>query len=249
MSLAVIIPVVSPPYAPKSAARPFVKIDNREVFLRTVEVYTPRDEVTQRIVVVQPDDLGLMSEKFSAHLGFQNVQIVGGGADWFSCVARGLEKLNADITHVLIHDACCPAVPFTLLDAIVESATKWKDYSAIIPVLPARSAYADVEGGSLAGRNVTEFIDMASVCEVQSPQLFLRKSLQAAYAARDQANPTIDDAELVLQSGGKILTIAGSRFNQRVDSDDALRIVGDLINRMPKPKPKTPLTPFDEAQW
>ena len=40
-----------------------------------------------------------------------------------------------------------------------------------------------------------------------------------------------------------------SRLNQRVDSDEMVRLAADLIERLPKPKPKTPLSPFDEAQW
>jgi|GEM_PF-4311725 len=92
MKLAVIFPVVAPPFAAKSAAKPFVKVDNREIFLRTVELYAPRERIEQRIVVVPPDDLGTIQQKFAAHLGFQGVSVAGGGADWFSCVARAARR-------------------------------------------------------------------------------------------------------------------------------------------------------------
>ena len=245
MKLAVIFPVVAPPFAAKSAAKPFVKVDNREIFLRTVELYAPRERIEQRIVVVPPDDLGTIQQKFAAHLGFQGVSVAGGGADWFSCVARALEKLNPEVEAVIIHDACCPAVPFTLLDALEEAFEKAKGVAGIVPVMPTRCGFADMGGG----KAVEEYIDMSSVSEVQSPQIFSRKALDAAYAKRDKEASYVDDAEMILAQGGKILTIAGSRFNQRIDSDDALKLAKDLIDRMPKPKPKTPLTPFDEAQW
>src|SRR4051812_40423749 len=100
MSIAVIFPLVAPGFAAKNALRPFAKIDGREVFLRCVELYAPRDEVQQRIVVVPPDDLETMQGRYSAHLGFQGVSVTAGGSDWFSCVERGLEKLEATIETV-----------------------------------------------------------------------------------------------------------------------------------------------------
>jgi 2-C-methyl-D-erythritol 4-phosphate cytidylyltransferase len=245
MSIAVIFPVIAPPFAGKSAGKPFVKVDNREVFLRTIELYTTRDNIQQRIVVVPPDDMITMQQRYSAHLGFQGVTVAGGGADWFSCVGRALEKLAAEVTTVIIHDACCPAVPFTLLDALEEAlAGAPKGMGGMVPVLPARSAFAGA-----AGKNLDEYIDMREINEVQSPQIFVREALEAAYGGRDKSGTFMDDAELVIASGGKVGMVPGTRFNQRVDSDEALRIVVDLIGRMPKPKAKTPLTPFDEAQW
>ena len=119
-----------------------------------------------------------------------------------------------------------------------------KGLAGVVPVLSSRSAFAGMEG-----KHLDEYIDMAAVSEVQSPQIFSRKLLEAAYAARDKSAVLMDDAEVVMAGGGKIQTIPGTRFNQRIDSDEALKIAADLIARMPKPKPKTPLTPFDEAQW
>ncbi|HUO07263.1 MAG TPA: 2-C-methyl-D-erythritol 4-phosphate cytidylyltransferase [Phycisphaerae bacterium] len=244
MSLAVIFPVVTPPFAAKGAARPFSKIDSREVFLRCVELYSPRDQVTQRIVVVTPDDLLTMQERYSAHLGFQGVTVTAGGSDWFACVARGLEKLDEKVETVIVHDPCCPAASFTLLDALEEALARNKEAAGVVPVVPTRNAFADLNGD----RTVAEYVDMAKVSEVQSPQIYRRKALVDAYAKRG-GNSFVDDAELVLNAGYKVATIGGSRFNMRIDNDEMVRLGKDLINHMPKPKAKTPLTPFGEAEW
>ncbi|MGN6367064.1 MAG: IspD/TarI family cytidylyltransferase [Phycisphaerae bacterium] len=244
MSIAVIFPVVPPGFAGKNAARPFSKIDGREVFLRCVELYTPRDQVSQRIVVVTPNDLQTMQERYSAHLGFQGVTVAAGGADWFSCVARGLEKLDEKIQTVLIHDPCCPATPFTLLDALEEALAKAKDAAGVVPVVPTRNAFADLN----PERTLAEYVDMSKTSEVQSPQIYRRKPLADAYAKRG-ANVFVDDAELVLHAGHKIAAIPGTRFNMRIDNDEMVRLGKDLINHMPKPKSKTPLAPFGEAEW
>ena len=248
MPTAVIFPLVNPPFAPKGAAKPFAKVDNREVFLRCVELYTPRDHIAQKLLVCTPDDLETIQKKYSAHLGFQGVSVSTGGSTWFSCVARALEKLNPDIDTLLIHDPCCPAVPYTLLDALDDAiASAAPTVGGVVPTLPTRSAFADVEG-----KQLKEFVDMSAVAVVQSPQIFRRAALAEAYEKRT-SSPDIapmDDAELLLlTTAHKILTLPGSRFNERVDSEETLKLARDFISHMPKPKSKTPLTPFDEAQW
>lgn len=250
MPMAVIFPLMNPAFVARGTGRLFAKVESREVFLRSVEVYAPRNQVVQRIVVVPPDDLQTVQERYAAHLGFQGVTVAGGTSDWFGSVARGLarmeeaEKGGAPIADlVMVHDPCCPAVPFTLLDAMEEGLAKEKGWGGAVMVLPARTGFADVEG-----RTINEYVDMAKVVEVQSPQLFRRKALVEAYGRRE-GKTFVDDAELVISAGSRVGTIAGSRLNQRIDSDEMARLAKDLIEHLPKPKPKTPLNPFGEAEW
>mgnify|MGYP001548204068 CR=1 FL=1 len=255
MQIAVIFPVVAPPFVGKNALRPFSKIDGREAFLRCVELYTQRNQVSQRIVVVTPEDLETMQERYSAHLGFQGVTVAAGGSSWFSCVARGLEKLDGAVDTVIIHDVCCPAVSFHQLDALEATLAKHESAVAAVPVLPTQRAYADLEEG-----RVLEYVDMSAVSEVQSPQIFRRKALAEAYARRGASDGDgkgadgketafMDDAELLVNLGYTVRTFAGSRFNQRVDSDVMVRLAKELLSHLPKPASKTPLTPFGEAEW
>src|SRR5437879_4365995 len=132
-NVAVIFVAVPPMGVAKSAQRPYAKVDNREVFMRTIELYTNRDQVTQRILCVSPDDMSLMQQKYSAHLGFQGVSVTAGGPDWFGAVGRGIEKLKPEIELVIVHDACRPAVPYPVLDALEAAAAKT---GAAVPVLP-----------------------------------------------------------------------------------------------------------------
>jgi len=135
MVIAVIFPVVPPPFISRptdGGSKAFSKIESREVFLRSVELYAKRDQVAQRLVIVAPDDLQIMQEKYASHLAFQGVSVAGGTSDWFGCVARALEKLEANVEAVIIHDPCCPVVPFP-------SPTPSKRPSPRTPVPPASS--------------------------------------------------------------------------------------------------------------
>jgi 2-C-methyl-D-erythritol 4-phosphate cytidylyltransferase len=86
--------------------------------------------------------------------------------------------------------------------------------------------------------------------EVQTPQIFDRKVLESAYANRSNVKGYVaDDAALVRANGGVVATVGGSRYNVRIDSEEAVKLAGDYLKHLPRPKSKTPLTPFDEAQW
>ena len=250
MPMAVIFPVVVPGFlgGSKGGGRSYAKIDGREVFLRCVELYATRDQVSQRIVVVPPADLEEVHDRYSAHLGFQGVTVIGGGTDWFGCVAAAVATLEGGVDQVMIHDGACPAVPYTLLDALEEGLGKNKNAAGIVPVLPTRSAFADVGQTATGTGLVSEYVDMTKTYEVQSPQLFRKSPLVAAYGQRGSGT-FMDDAELVQQAGGKIATVMGSKFNMRIDSDEMVRLGKDLLEHMPKAKAKTPLTPFGEAEW
>jgi 2-C-methyl-D-erythritol 4-phosphate cytidylyltransferase len=251
MIVAVIFPVVSPPFlarTPAAGGKAFAKVENREVFLRAVELYAKRDQVAQRLIVVVPDDLQTMREKFANQLAFQGVAVAGGTSDWFGCVARALEKLDAAVDTVIIHDPCCPAVPFPLSDALEEALGKIPDAAGVVPVLPTGSAFADAQLAGGGGGMINEYVEMSQVFQVQSPQVFRREVLVDAYAKR-AGKTFVDDAELLLSAGHKIATVPGSRLNQRIDSEEMIRLAADLIERLPKPKPKTPLSAFEEDQW
>jgi 2-C-methyl-D-erythritol 4-phosphate cytidylyltransferase len=241
--IAVMFVMVSPPWADQGAAKPFSKIDNREIFMRTIELYANRERILQRILCVLPDDLTRIQQKYAAHLGFQGVSLATGGPDWFAAVARGLEKLKPEIDLVIIHDACCPAVPYGVLDALEQAAAK---YGAAVPLTSTGMALVKINDQ----QQISEGVDSTLVRVIQSPQAFQKDVLLAAYARRSHLGDGLaDDAALVGACGGKITAVPGWRLNLRVDGEEMVRMAGDLLRHLPKPRSKAPLSPFEEAQW
>ena len=68
---------------------PFVKIDGREVLLKSVELFLNRDNVKQIQVVFDPDFLEEGRRKFGGHLGFAGAKVIGVNA-------RDLKTLKVD---------------------------------------------------------------------------------------------------------------------------------------------------------
>lgn len=244
MNVAVIFVAAHSPVQSAGSGKYFTKLENREVFMRTIEVYAARDEVTQRILAILPDDLSVVQNKYAAHLGFQGVQVATGGPDWFGAVSRALEKINPDIDTVMIHDAANPAVSFHLLSGLQEAIAK---ADAAVPVV---TAYPNVVLLS-PDRAIDSQVDGANVYEVQTPQIFKKDVLVRAYAARTKEHASCaDEAELVQTTlGTKVATVTGERFNIRADSEGAIKMLPDILNRIPKPRKAGPASPFEEAQW
>ncbi|MEE8573090.1 MAG: 2-C-methyl-D-erythritol 4-phosphate cytidylyltransferase, partial [Gemmatimonadota bacterium] len=74
----------------------FAKIDNRPVFIRTLERFVARKDVCQTLLVVAPDDIDMAKTKYGPNLSFMGVKIVEGGARRCDGVASALEQLSQD---------------------------------------------------------------------------------------------------------------------------------------------------------
>ncbi len=240
--IAVIFVMVRPAYPNAAAGKPYNKIDNREVFMRTVELYAKRDQVKQRVVCVLPDEMQRINEKYSAHLAFAGVSVTAGGPDWFGAVARGLEKLKPEISTVFIHDACRPAIPYTLLDALEAAVITT---GAAAPVSPVTGSLVRVKNNQISAA-----VDGNGIYAVGSPQIFRKDVLLEAYQRRAELKTApADDAALVRACGATVTTVVDWSLNLRVDSEDAVKLATDAVKHLPKPRSTAAFTPFEEAQW
>jgi len=80
--------------------KPYATLDGRAVWLRTAELFVTRDEVTQTLLVLAPDDMEDFRTKFMANIAFMNIKLVAGGAQRFESVANALKAVNDDVEFV-----------------------------------------------------------------------------------------------------------------------------------------------------
>src|SRR5689334_8661639 len=116
----VVIVTAPPPTQSSEAGGPFVKVDGREALIRSVELFLNRDNVKQVQLVIDPEDIDEAKRKFGAHLGLMGVKLTPGGPKWNDQVAAAGKNLAPEATHVILHDAARPAVPYSDIDALME---------------------------------------------------------------------------------------------------------------------------------
>ena len=100
--------------------KPFVDVAGRAAFMRSVEIFSGRDDVKQILLAIPEQDQELVNIKWGPNLKFFNTKIYIGGEERFDTVAKGLELVKDDIdrekflpfaaaiemihTYSLIHD-------------------------------------------------------------------------------------------------------------------------------------------------
>src|ERR1700752_3821093 len=83
--------------------KPFVNLDGRAVWLRTVERFVNRKDVVQCLLVLDPADRELFLRKFQANIAFMNIKMVAGGRERFESVANALAVLQPEVEFVAVH--------------------------------------------------------------------------------------------------------------------------------------------------
>jgi 2-C-methyl-D-erythritol 4-phosphate cytidylyltransferase len=208
----------------------FVKIDGREALLRSVELFLNRDPVKQIQLVVMADDLEEARRKYGPHLSFSGVKLTSGGPRWADQVNAAAEKISAEATHVLVHDAARPIVAYSDIDALMDEAGR---EDAIVLTSPVRSELIQIDdaGHPLHHWRADEFVQLLT------PQAFSRARFMAM-AERGEGAPPVQ---------AKLLK--GSPLNIRIRGAGDSGLAKVLLGLLPRPKLKPPSSPFEEAQW
>ncbi len=230
-NLSVVI-VTAPPFVPGAdASASLNRIDGREALLRSVELFLNKDEIKQIQLVVPQSALEEVKRKHGAHLAFSGVAVSGAAAKFGDQLAAAAEKLSADATHVIVHDAARCAVAYTDLEAIFKAAERKSP--AVALSIPLRSGLVQLdEGGNPVG-----LASPKDYTQIATPLLFTREKFNELASAKREPHAS----ELTL--------IEGSPLNIRLSTPGDASLVKAMLNILPKPKVRGPLSPFDEAQW
>ncbi|MGD0137825.1 MAG: 2-C-methyl-D-erythritol 4-phosphate cytidylyltransferase [Tepidisphaeraceae bacterium] len=229
-SFSVVIVTAVPSGLGADGAGGFVKIDGRECLLRAVEMFLNRDGVKQIQLVVADDQFEEAKRKFGGHLSFSGAKLVVAGKQWMDQLAAVADKISADATHVIIHDAARPAVAYNDLDALAAEAEK---HPIVVMTTSVRGGVIETEesGKPIALRSGQRFQ------QVVTPWVFRKdKFLEMAKNRRDPA-------------AGEMWLLRSSPLNVRLSQAADVSMVKAMISLLPKPRIKASDNPFEEAQW
>lgn len=225
--------------------KPFVNLDGRAVWLRTVEHFINRPDVAQCIIVVSPDDQEMFRRRYGANLAFMNLQIANGGLERFESVANALAILKPEVDFVAVHDAVRPCLTESLLNSVL---TKAQEKGAAMLALPVSDTVKKVD---MKGQ-ITATVPRQGLWLAQTPQVFRRDWLEEAYAKRAQLGKDItDDAQLVEAAGRPVHVVEGAATNLKITTRSDLALADAVLKALPKPKKDGPVHPFggEEAMW
>lgn len=223
--------------------KPFAQIDNRPIFIRSIELFISRDDVCQVILTVAPDDYDVVREKYAANLMFMDIKLVKGGAERFESVRLALEAVSEEAELVCVHDAVRPCVLDTWIDAVFAEAEK---SGAAILAAPLTGTIKRVSDANC----IDETVSRAGLYEAQTPQVFRKQWLIESYEQLDAEGAPTDDAEVVERAGHAVHVVATDQRNLKITTPADLALAGSILKGLTRrPKGPAPRGPFDEAQW
>jgi 2-C-methyl-D-erythritol 4-phosphate cytidylyltransferase len=226
----VILFTAAPPGHAAEVGGAFVKVDGRESLLRASELFLNRDSIKQIQLVVLQDAIADAKRRFASHLSFSGVRLLDGGPTWLDQLAAANAAIDPETTHVVIHDAARPAVPYMDIDNLLEAAQKHPAVSLTTPLRTGLVAI-DKSGNPLAYHGADEFV------ELLLPAAFRRDLLKKMIETRQP----LPAAELHL--------LKGSPLNIRLNGSGDAALAKTMLKHLPARKVARSLNPFEEAQW
>jgi 2-C-methyl-D-erythritol 4-phosphate cytidylyltransferase len=224
----------------------FVDVGGRAAFLRSVELFSNREDVKQILLAIPQEDEEIVKIRYGANLSLFNVKVLIGGATRFETVNKAIQLLKDDIELVAIHDAARCCVTAKWVDDAIKTAAKT---GAAILACPVTATLKEVKDGV-----IVKTVDRAGFYEAQTPQVFevslLKKSREKVLRqSSGQADKITDDSQLVEALGHKVSIVETDSSNIKITYPADVAIAEAILKARPDPKKDGYIGPFYEAQW
>ena len=204
--------------------KPLLTIGGRPILIHTLRNLVRVKAINEIIIVVNPKDVELVQKELGQELTSLRVSaVIAGGRHRFNSVQIGLRHVDKRCNLVLVHDAVRPFVAPELVRAVTARARKT---GAAILAIPVTDTVKRVHLGRIA-----ETVDRKPLWLAQTPQVFRRDILEAAYA-RPRPRWVSDDAQLVELLGRPVAIVPGSPLNLKITTPDDLLLAQALTERM-----------------
>ncbi len=221
----------------------FVDVAGRAAFLRSVELFANREDITQILLGIPQEDEEIVKIRYGANLTLFKTKVFIGGATRFETVSKALDLLKDENGLVAIHDAARCCVTAKWIDDCLKSAEKT---DAAILACPVTATLKEVKDGA-----IVKTIDRSRFYEAQTPQVFEIKLLKQAYEKADKKNAEqiTDDSQLIEALGHPVSIVETDPSNIKMTYPADVAIAEAILKTRPAPKKEGYVGPFYEAQW
>ncbi len=220
------------------ASKVELDLGGKPVFMHAVELFRRRRDVGRVVLAVSPTGLEDFRFRWGDKLGFMGVELIAGGeAERWQTVAKALEVVGDEATHVAVHDAARPLTSDALIDRVFSTASR---FDAVIPACDVGSTLKCVENydepeedidpldailgsagkDTVPVRRVAQTVDRRSLVAVQTPQVFevglIRRAYQRIASGEIDTSTITDDAQLIEAMGEPVYVVEGETSNLKI---------------------------------
>ncbi len=206
-----------------SVKKQFLEIKKKPILLHTLERFQQCGDVDDIIVVVPETEIAELKEKIVSGDPLNKIsQIITGGRERYHSVYEGIKVIPDSTDYIAVHDGVRPLITIEKISQVILAAKRYG--SAILGVTP-KDTIKSVRFGF-----VDETEDRTSLVSVQTPQVFKKEILLAAYRHAFKNNKFgTDDSVLVENLGYRIFVVPGDYINIKITSAEDLLIAEKLL--------------------
>jgi len=198
----------------------FTHLDGKPIWLRCVEKFVSREDVTQVVVVIAPEDIDWFRKYYLSEINGMLLRVVSGGENRVDSIRSGLLAVSPRVDFVAVHDAARPCVTEQEIAGVFAAA---KVHDAALLATPVVATLKKVVEGFIEGTVPREHL-----WEAQTPQVFRRELLIEAYQQRITDVPT-DDAQLVERLGKPVYVVQTDHGNIKITAPSDLVLAKYLV--------------------
>jgi 2-C-methyl-D-erythritol 4-phosphate cytidylyltransferase len=204
-----------------------VPLTGRPLLSWALDALAGNDSVRQVVVVAHPH-VRQPVERLVAGSAFGGRSVVVDGANSRArSVMTGLADTDTGYEFVAVAEAARPLAPPGLVDRLV--GILLASGTAAAGIVPAIAVHDTVRRVDTDGRSL-ETVDRATLRLVQTPQVFRRDALVAAYAQVPEEPGLTDDAAFVERLGRPVLVASGDPRNFKITTAHDLAVAEAIRN-------------------
>lgn len=207
-------------------AKPFLQLGGQEILARTLDVFERCTVIDEVWVIVAAKNLSACRRGIIGRYGFGKVRgVVAGGASRQQSVWRGLQRVDAAVDLVVVHDGVRPFVTEALVQETLGCAA---EHGAAVAAVPLRDTLKRIsEGGE-----VETTVPRENLWRTQTPQAFQRHLLMSAYRqAWERGVCATDDAGLLESMGHPVKVVSGLESNVKITTPEDLMLSEGLLRK------------------
>ena len=206
-----------------SVPKPLVKICTKPVIIYSLEAFSRHPDIDEIIIVVSAQNKNAIVKAIKKH-SFRKIKAFClGGERRQDSVSKGLSAISQKSNWVLIHDSARPFISAKLITKVIRAA---KNTGAAILGVPVKATIKSVKNDFLVDKTA----DRGKLWEIQTPQVFKKELILAAYNKYLKESFT-DDAALVEKLDKRVKIVQGSYENIKITTKEDLLLAGLIAKR------------------
>ena len=193
-----------------SEHKQFLQLGGKPLLEITLRAFEDHPMVWEIILVSHTTEINRVRKEIIEPGEFKKVKkVISGGDTRTDSVKAGLRNVSRKATHVAVHDGARPLITKTMLDRVFAQALS--SGAAILATRITDTVKETDEKGK-----VIATVPRNKLWAAQTPQVFAREWIEAAYKSLSQDASVTDDAAVLEAAGYSVYTVECSKDNMKI---------------------------------